>query len=149
MYFEGDDWTLRCGGEIFQIYRASGPGYIRVGDLVGLYFPAQDKWLGCPHSVCGKYDCPGSPTWHYGFSSISKWSRCGGEVFKIYARNKGTHFLIAAHDDVMFYYVAGKQWLSLQANQNAKKETCPGLSLPPSASKYDFCGAEVFNINKP
>ena len=69
-------------------------------------------------------------------------------MFRIYAKNKGTGSIIAAHDDVMLYFVAGRQWLSLKANQSVTKRSCPGSYLLPPASKFDECGDEVFNINK-
>lgn len=108
---------------------------------------APNRWLGCANTNCGKYDCPGSPTNSYGFSSQVQWYRCG-EVFRIYAKNKGTGSIINAYDDVMFYYLAGGQWLLLLPNENAVKRPCPGSARPPPASKYDGCGGEVFNIHK-
>ena len=39
MYFDYSDWS-QCRGEVFRIYRSAGPGSIRVGDYVGLYYPA-------------------------------------------------------------------------------------------------------------
>ena len=52
MIMTGDDWNT-CHGEIFQIYRATGSGQVRAGDLVGLHYPnTPGKWLGCPKG-CG------------------------------------------------------------------------------------------------
>ena len=147
VYFDGADWISRCGGEIFRIYRMDGPGYVRVGDYIGIYYPAANRWLGCANTNCGKYDCPGSPTSSYGFSSQEKWYRCGGEVFRIYAKNKGTGSVIYSYDDVMFY-VGNGEWLSLLPHENAVKRPCPGSVRPPPAEKYDVCGGEVFNIKK-
>ena len=148
MYFEGNEWTHQCGGEVFRIYRTAGLGNIRAGDYVGLYYPAGNRWFGCAHSNCGKYDCPGSPTTQYGFSSQEKWYRCGGEVFRIYARNKGVGASIHAGDDIMLYFVEHGRWVSQISNENAKKRTCPGSSRPPPAHKFDVCSGEVFKIWK-
>ena len=76
----------RCGGERFRIYRASGPGIVRTGDLIGIYYPTGGSWLGCSEPDCVKASCPGSPSTAYGFQDTERWYRCYGEVFKIYER---------------------------------------------------------------
>jgi len=85
----GTDWT-KCWGEVFRIYRHDGPGHVYNGDRVALYYPRQrGRWLGCSGSKCKIAKCPGIPHHIYGFADTSKWSRCYGEVFQIYTKNKG------------------------------------------------------------
>ena len=45
MQMTGSDWT-NCWGEVFRIYRMSGPGNVRVGDVVGIYYPRERKANG-------------------------------------------------------------------------------------------------------
>ena len=51
-----------CYGEIFRIYNQYG-GDIRSGDVVALYYPHNNRWLGCsiPQNHCSNWrDCPGN-----------------------------------------------------------------------------------------
>ena len=145
MELSGSDWH-HCWGEVFRIYRSKGPGLVRNGDYVGIYYPRQPgRWLGCPHPKCGKYACPGHPNNRFGFSSRSKWGRCGGEVFIIYARDRPNRAPIRSNDDVALYLARMNQWLS-QCGGNTIKRTCLGRARPPSRSKYDSCACETFTI---
>ena len=132
----GSEWRS-CAGEVFQFYRASGRGAVRVGDVVGVYFPHGQKWLGCnsPSGDCGKYTCPGTPSTTYGFQSQDKWTTCGGEVFIIYAKGNKVGSIINEHDISMLYYVIGNQWVNL-ANINVARGSGPGTTRPPSVSTY-------------
>ena len=134
----GDKW-INCGGEVFQFYRARGPGAVRVGDLVGIYHPlTPGKWLGCnsPSGDCGKYTCPGTPSNTYGFQSQDKWTLCGGEVFKIYAKGKALNSVINEQDIIMLYYLIGNQWVNL-ANTNVARGSGPGTTRPPSDATFE------------
>ena len=143
----GNDW-INCYGEVFQIYRASGPGRVRVGDLVGLYYPHQaGHWLGCPYEDCYKATCPGIPTITYGFASQDHWFRCFGEVFRIYANGKGNGAVINSGDDIMLYYVQGDTWIA-QDDGNTRKQPCPGTVRPPPFDRFDECAWETFTIWK-
>ena len=145
LFMEGNDWT-NCWGEVFQIYRESGPGTVKVGDRVGIYYPREPgKWLGCAGSRCGKATCPGRPTTHYGFQNRQKWAPCWGEVFKIYARGKCIGSDINAHDAIMLYYPRGRSWVKLDTTY-VVKHPCPGRVFPPSPEKYDRCWGEVMEI---
>ena len=147
VYMRGSDWT-DCWGEVFRIYRASGRGWIRVGDLVGLYYPRESGiWVGCSLSTCRMATCPGQPTAAYGFASQEQWFTCWGEVFKIYANGKNEGSIINSNDDIMLYYLNANVWVS-QGYGNTVKSHCPGSSRPPSSSKYDTCSNEVFKIWK-
>ena len=143
----GSDWT-RCWGEVFQIYRASGPGQVRVGDLVGLHYPHESgRWLGCPGSNCFKAACPGHPTTTYGFASQEHWYWCFGEVFKVYAKGKSNGAIINAGDDIMLYYLQQQLWVDLD-DGDAQKSSCVGTIRPPPFSKFDVCSSETFTIWK-
>ena len=148
VFMTGSDWT-HCWGEVFRIYRASGPGQVRVGDLVGLYHPyTNGHWFGCSLRECGKTTCPGQPTIAHGFAQQEKWYRCWGEVFKIYANSKSNGDIINLYDDdIMLYYLQDSSWVS-QGYEGTLKSRCPGSSRPPSSSKYDRCSHEVFKIWK-
>jgi len=144
---EGRDWT-NCWGEVFQIYRASGPGTVKVGDLVGIYYPRErGRWLGCPTEKCGKATCPGIPTIAYGFQNRENWLRCYGEVFKIYARGKSLGSAITAHDPVLLFYIQDQNWVGLDTTY-VLHHTCPGTVRPPPSNKYDQCWGEVMEIWK-
>ena len=144
---EGSDWT-RCWGEVFRIYRKSGPGAVRVGDTIGIYYPREPgKWFGCPHRFCGKLTCPGIPHKQHGFSSPKKWRICGGEVFRIYARGKRLRALINSRDHVFLYYPNGRKWVGL-VSRKPDLRTCPGRVFPPPMNKYDRCWGEVFELTR-
>jgi len=83
LYMECNDWTT-CTGEVFEIYRVSGPGTVRVGDKIGLYYPhARSYWFSMGRGSGLTARCPGIPSRQHGFSES-----CLGEIFKIYARGK-------------------------------------------------------------
>ena len=135
--FSGSDWT-NCRAEVFQFYRARGPGAVRVGDVVGVYYPYEPgKWLGCNSRSgnCGKYTCPGTPSTTYGFQRQDRWTVCGGEVFMIYAQGKTVGSTINKHDIIMLYYLIGNQWVNL-ASTTVARGSGPGTTRPPSAATY-------------
>ena len=147
LFMEGSDWT-NCWGEVFQIYRASGPGTVKVGDVVGVYYPRQPgKWLGCSPSNCALATCPGTPTTTYGFQNSEKWLRCYGETFKIYARGKSLGSAITAHDAVMLFYIQGQKWVGLDTTYVGHR-TCPGTARPPPPDKCERCWGEVMEVWK-
>ena len=128
-------WT-GCEGEVFQFYRARGPGAVRVGDVVGVYYPYEPgKWLGCWSGDCEKATCPGTPSNTYGFQNSEKWTACGGEVFVIYAQGKTVGSVIKEHDTIMLYYLIGNQWVNL-ANTNVARGSGPGTTRPPAYATY-------------
>ena len=146
LYMEGNDW--KCWGEVFRIYRLHGPGAVRVGDIVGIYYPHQSgHWLGCSVNPCGLDSCPGQPTTLYGFQNTESWFVCWGEVFKIYARGKNLGAQINAHDDVMLYYLQGQTWVGLSIHQ-VHHDPCPGTVRPPPNERYEICWGENFEIWK-
>ena len=149
MLMTGEDWTT-CSGLVFQIYRASGPGQVHVGDLVGLYFPNESgKWLGCREDNCAKHTCPGQPTTAHGFASQEHWYRCCGEVFKIYSKGKSDGALINDRDDIMLYYLHDELWVAQgDGDRDTIKLPCAGTTRPPPLSKFDVCRWETFTIWK-
>ena len=149
VYFVENDWN-RCAGEVFQIYRASGPGEIRVGDLVGIYYPHEiRRWLGCSGNVCRRSTCPGQPTAAHGFATQDRWNTCRGDVFRIYANGKSDNTSLNSGDDIFLYHVDANSWVSIvSGNAVIKQLSCPGHSLPPAHSTYDRCHKELFRIWK-
>ena len=129
-------WT-GCAGEVFQFYRASGSGEVRVGDVVGVHYPHEPgKWLSCYNNVdCGKSTCLGTPSTTHGFENQAKWTLCPGEVFKIYAQGKALNSIINEHI-IMLYYVVGNKWVNL-ANPIVALGSGPGTTRPPSAATYE------------
>ena len=68
-------------------------------------------------------------------------------MFRIYAKGKGVRWRVREGDDVIFYYIEQPgRWVSQVLTQQMRKRTCPGFTKPPSHSKYDRCGKEVFKI---
>ena len=118
-----------------------------MGDLVGVYFPRDQKWLGCYHGDCGKYTCPGTPSNTYGFQNQDSWILCAGEAFKIYAQGKALNSPINEHDTIMLYYLIGNQWVNL-ANTNVARDNGPGTTRPPSATTYESHWSYTMDIWK-
>lgn len=148
MYMTGSEWNS-CWGEVFRIYRLGGPGSVRVGDFVGLYYPRQiGTWLGCSGSYCAKATCPGNPTHAFGFASNEKWLQCWGEVFVIYAYGKSTGAVIKPDDQIVLYYLQQNLWLAQGPSGSTRKLPCLGTSRPPSLAKHDVCAWETFRIWK-
>ena len=144
----GDTKWTNCWGEVFQFYRARGSGRVRVGDVVGVYYPYEaGKWLGCYGGNCVKATCPGTPSTTYGFQSQDKWTLCPGEVFKIYAQGKTVGSNINEHDIIMLYYVIGSQWVDL-ADTIVARGSGPGTTHPPSASTYESHSTYTLEIWK-
>ena len=107
---------------------------------IGIYYPHRNRWFGCPYT---KYTCPGTPTWQYGFSSLEK---CWGQVFMIYAHDKGLGDVIEEHDDVMLYYHQEGSWVSQNRFYRTRKDLCLGYYYPPAAYKYDRCPREMCTV---
>lgn len=123
----GSDWH-RCWGEVFEIYREKGPGYVRVGDRVGLHYPHEHgRWLGCDHGKrCGKASCPGYNI-RYGFESYHHWYDCWGEVFIIYAIGKSHGAVINSDDKIALFYKREGAWVTLGYRPYAFKLHCSGI----------------------
>ena len=142
------DWKT-CFGEVFQIYRRSGPGPVRVGDEVGLYYPRQSKWLGCSAADnCDKRTCPGTPSVEYGFQDAQRWKSCFGEVFNIYAAGKAVGATIANRDTIMLYYGKTSKWVN-SGNPTVTVGSCPGTTRPPTISTYEKCFGYTTEIWSP
>ncbi len=145
---DGADWDS-CYGEVFEIYRAGGPGAILVGDMVGLHYPRErGNWLGCFSSKCNKATCPGSPTTYHGFQSEESWYNCRGEVYKIYSTAKSIGSIINSDDDVALYFLLGGEWVSLGREGDTVKRSCLGTARPPTPSTIDNCSNEMFRVWK-
>ena len=54
LYMDDHEWW-ECHGNVYEIYRAAGPGPIRVGDFIGIHYPHRNRWFGCPYTNCRKY----------------------------------------------------------------------------------------------
>ena len=132
-----DDWKT-CYGEVFQIYRRSGPGPVSAGDEVGLYYPEESKWLGCSAGNCGHSTCPGTPSVVYGFQDAERWKTCTGDVFNIYAAGKTAGATITKSDTIMLYYGNTSQWVNF-GNRTVAIGSCPGETRPPSVNTYEKC----------
>ena len=145
LYMEGADWT-NCWGEVFQIYRAAGPGNVRVGDVVGLYMPRRSQWFSLATGTGHLAPCPGTPTSLYGFANSDNWYLCWGEVFKIYAREKDIGDIVQDHDDITLYYIQRQLWVGLAEGNNPDLDRCPGSTRPPPSERYDACWGGIFEL---
>ena len=102
--------------------------------------------MGCfPKTRCDKRTCPGTT------AQASDFSRCWGEVFRIYARGKTNGQVIYDGDVVMLYYIADGndgRYVSIQG-QNFRDDTslnfCPGV-VPPAYLSYGICSKNAFRI---
>ena len=149
MRMSGTDWT-NCWGEIFRIYRASGPGQVCVGDVVGIYYPrSPGYWMGCTGNTCPRSSCPGQATTAHGFATQENWYTCCSEVFTIYASGKANGAVIDSGDDIMLYSLDLGRWVA-QAGEDVSTTTttCAGTTRPPPAAKFDECHKETFTIWK-
>ena len=141
LYMECNDWSS-CAGEVFEIYRVNGPGVVRVGDKVGLYFPdAPRYWFSMSGGSGHTGKCPGVPSDQNGFSDT-----CLGEIFVIYARGKGIGDAILEHDHIALYQVRVPKWIKLVPIHAPAHSTCLGNVRPPPVEAYNRCHAEIFEV---
>ena len=141
---DGIDWN-NCPADVYQIYRFRGLGSVRVGDIIGLYYPPGRNWFSMAGGTGHGASCPGTPTSAYGFADEDKWLRCYGEVFRIYARGKSSGAVIKEHDEIFLFYLNDNNWVGLVRNF-ADHRDCPGTVRPPPAANYDACWGEVFEV---
>ena len=146
-----DEWRS-CSQNVFQIFRAKGPGDVQVGDLVGLYYKREGgNWFGCSEHLCAKNTCPGIASDEYGFDTLELWYRCYGSVFKIYAHEKQLGDTINGQDDIMLFYLRDLDWIAAHGDDNDDDNHhrhCPETTRPPPHNKYDECDGEVYKIWK-
>ena len=132
-----------CGGEKFQIISDGTQGSpIKSGQRIRLrYLVEHNSWMGCPASNrCDKRPCPGTSLQGKDFN------RCGGEIFRIYARGRTDGQTIYNGDVVMLYYIYTGRYVSIQG-QNEGDDTslnfCPGVT-PPAYLSYGICSKNAF-----
>ena len=139
-----DSERIPCRGEAFKMYRALGPGEIRTGDFVGLYYPEEGNWFAVTNGVGQKSSCPGAPTMNDGFSSYGKWVECGDSAFQVYAKGKVTGEKITDKDILAFYHpgLTEKTYVEFLSN-SIGTSTClrdaANNIRPPPSSAYDNC----------
>ena len=132
-----------CGGEVFQIVPEGGK-YVKSGYRVRFrYIAVGHQWIGCPlNTRCDRRPCPGTP-----YQALN-FTRCGGEMFTIYARGKYKGDIVQNGDIVMLGY--GAKFISIQGDNEGNYtslNTCPG-SGPPTYFDYSRCPRNVFRIYK-
>ena len=135
----------RCWGALFQIVGDGTHGSaIKSGQQIRLrYLHEHNSWMGCPND--NRYDkrtCPGTT------AQGSNFSRCGEEIFKIYARGRTDGQIIYNGDVVMLYYVHDGKYVTIEG-QNIGDDTslnfCPGVT-PPAYLSYGICSKNAFRI---
>ena len=135
---------FECPENSFQLYRALGPGNIRTGDFVGLYYPNGGTWLAMINGVGQQSKCPGAPTDQDGFSSYSKWNECSDSAFRIYAKGKSSDQTIESGNLISLYYPknVGKGYVEYLTagltTSTCMKDESASL-LPPTSAAYDLC----------
>lgn len=135
-----------CAGEIFQIYKRKGSGKIKVGDDVGLYYIHAKKWVSAWGIDGGVASCPGAPSSKFGMNIEA--DQCGGEVFRVYAKDKSIGENVRDDDYIMLNYkYGGHAWFTLWMGYS-HTASCPGGAYPPPDFKYQECKGEVFQIKK-
>lgn len=139
-YFDG-----RCYGEEFQII---GEGTIhnpiKSGQRIRLrYLREQNTWVKYLESnVCGKGTCSGTT------AHGSNFSRCGAEIFRIYARGRGNGEIVYNNDVVVLYSDVACKYLSIQGEKLGDVSSfnfCPGI-IPPAYLSYGICSKNAFRI---
>ena len=113
------------------------------GCVLALQLMQKDFWLGCAHGGdrCASAKCPGI------IFEGSDWTRCWGEVFRMYrAAGPGN---ILNGDFVGLYYPRENKWFSMFQGRG-RRLTCPGN---PSNTygfqdfrRWFLCGSEVFRV---
>ena len=144
LYIEGEDW-INCNEETIEIYRALGPGEIRVGDLVGLHHPHKPgTWLSCNSTDCElSGSCLGQPSLENGFYQGVQWPGCLEQVFKIHAYNKTQLQTTEAGDDVSFRPLLSSNGRLTHKGGVIYVDECQTESTP---ARYEQCTSEVFTI---
>ena len=148
VFFDGHD-LKRCGGEVFRVFRAAGPGNILNGDFIGLYFPAQNTWFSLLLGKGHKNRCPGNPHGTFGFQDFTRWFRCSGEVFQVYVKGKKLGAPIVDQDTLSLYYPGGIK-NAIFTPKGITLSTCmldkSGFTRPPNHQAFDECkymGVEI------
>ena len=163
MFMDNRDYSS-CQGTVFNLYRLNfkgqSQGTVRVGEMVGIYYPRDKFWLGCAGGTgakCYRTTCPGKPTLANGFANTKLIKQCYGAVFKIFARGKKIGDVITHRDDILLYINSGGQYVSYRPKSLMMygsifeamimhRGICPGRAIPPS--KYEQCPDEIFSIWK-
>ena len=126
-----------------MIYRREGPGTVHSGDIVGIYYPHEDKWFSMYRGQGHKGACPGSPNIETGFSEDSLWSTCSPTVFLVFAEGKSNGEQIVAGDRLAFFYPANPNHVQFSATQvtlsQCMREKSTSSSKP---SNYAFIACE-------
>ena len=136
----------KCWGEVFKLYRAAGPGYIHVGDFVGLYIPRVLQWFSLFQNYGHKGSCPGIPSLHTGFQSAAFWQKCAAEVFQIYAKGKPNGAIITDQDTLMFYVPFAHTFVQFRRDKILTSDCLLLLSRqrrPPINEAVDLCPLET------
>ena len=137
-----------CGGEGFQIINDGTQGsVVKSGQRIRLYSlsAGTNPWMGCPlNNRCSKRFCPGT------IEQGRNFSRCGGEILRMYARGRTNGQTIYNGDVVMLYYssVSGDGYVSIQGENNGDDTSlnfCPGQT-PPAYFSYGLCSKNAFRI---
>ena len=134
-----------CGSEVFQIIgEGSTHNPIKSGQRIRLrYVNAESTWMGCPtKNHCERKTCPGTAI------HASDFSKCRGEIFRIYARGKRNEEIIYDGDLVMLYLPIAGRSVSIQGENEGDDTSlnfCPGLT-PPVYLSYGICSKSVFRI---
>ena len=136
----------KCSGEVFQIIGEGDSPIITSGRLIRLkYIDDHNTWMGCPtKKYCSKKRCPGSEL------EAKNFAKCGGEMFRIYARGKTLGQAIHNGDVVMLHFENDGRYVSING-QNEGDDTsidfCPGRP-PPAYLSYGICSKNAFRIYK-
>ena len=135
----------KCKGEIFRIVN-DGTYFstVKSGQRIRLRYPdASNSWMGCSHNNrCDKRSCSGTT------SQGRDFSKCEGEIFRIYARGRTDGQTIYNGDVVMLYYISGGKYVSIQGKNEGDDTSlnfCPGQT-PPTYLSYGICTKNAFRI---
>ena len=118
---------------------------IKVGQRIRIrYLHLHNTWIGCYHGNdrCERQTCPGTT------AQAKLFNRCGGEIFRMYARGKKNGDEIHSGDVVMLYHHG--RYVSIQGKKygdDTSLNFCPGLA-PPAYLSYGICSKNTFRIYK-
>jgi len=107
-----------------------------------MYLDTTHGWAAHTIIAVTKKTCPGTT------SQGSDFNRCGGEIFRIFARGRKNGEVIYNGDVVMLNYPLVGKYVSIQGYKEGDDTSlnfCPGRA-PPAYLSYGICSKNAFRI---
>ena len=141
LHFDNQCWAT------FQIIgESTSNAIIHSGQRIRLRFAHEpNTWMGCASNInCRKRPCPGTT------SEGGNFTRCHGEIFRIYSHAVTDGLAIVNGDKVMLNYPNNGKYVSIQgefSGADTSLDFCPGMA-PPAYLSYAICSKNLFRIHR-